>query len=316
MRPRMLIVDDQEEYRKKAKDFYNKFGFDVITKSENDDILEFLRNNSIDCIQMDIVFKKVREGDDVSIDIKDEDGLYIIKQILEEFEGIQIVVVSAYISPNAREKAEILGIKEKIYSWYSKNHEFRLIALNTIKALNKSYFERQKRYFLDHIIEIGNKEEIIVNALETCPPLLGPINYETAYIIDTLKDIFEKIDTARFKENEDMEYEYSNYFCEVVLNHLEDFYYGTGQPLESLVDDLVYFIKRSNLHNLDDNLLNAIKMVIDGLSNKDITEREVFKVKKVLEKASGITLGIILDEKDDSELDEYLNLTQNTREEK
>ena len=96
---KIVIVDNNEEFNKGLKEFYNtKENIEVYNSFENiDEVVKFVSDNKVDVLITDII-------------LQNSDGFYLIEQVKKIDKEIKIVVVSAVYEDSLIKKAFSLGV--------------------------------------------------------------------------------------------------------------------------------------------------------------------------------------------------------------
>ena len=96
---KIVMVDNNEEFSKGLKEFYNtKENVEVYNSFENiDEVLNFVNNNKVDVLITDII-------------LQNSDGFYLIEKIKEIDKEIKIVVASAIFEDSLIKKAFSVGV--------------------------------------------------------------------------------------------------------------------------------------------------------------------------------------------------------------
>ena len=93
----VLVVDDVEEQQKLASAILTKLGYSVTTVSSGEEAVEYLQNNSVDLLVLDMIM-------DPGID-----GLDTYRCILELHPGQKAIIASGFSETDRVEQAQRLG---------------------------------------------------------------------------------------------------------------------------------------------------------------------------------------------------------------
>jgi DNA-binding response OmpR family regulator len=80
---KLLVVDDEDHIRKLYKDFFSREGYNVITVATGEEALAAADNEGLDLIVLDI-------------ELEEESGLNVMKQLKERHPELPIVLNTAY----------------------------------------------------------------------------------------------------------------------------------------------------------------------------------------------------------------------------
>ena len=94
----ILIVDDVEEQREIASGMLKKLGYSVKSVSSGEEAIEYMKDNSVDLLVLDMIM-------DPGID-----GLDTYKKILELHPGQKAIIASGFSETDRVKKAKRLGV--------------------------------------------------------------------------------------------------------------------------------------------------------------------------------------------------------------
>ena len=103
----ILIVDDVDEQREIASGILNKLGYSAVSKSSGERAVDYLKNNSVDLILLDMIM-------DPGID-----GLETYKRILKFNPHQKAIMASGFSETDKVKEAQKLGVKSYIKKPYS-----------------------------------------------------------------------------------------------------------------------------------------------------------------------------------------------------
>ncbi len=106
---KILIVDDEEPQRVLAQRILSRFGFETISKATGEAALEFLQDNDVDLILLDMILSH------------GIDGLETCKKIRMNKANQKIILVTGFAEPSRMKKARALGIDVCVKKPYSLN---------------------------------------------------------------------------------------------------------------------------------------------------------------------------------------------------
>ena len=96
LRPSVLLVDDEVKLLSVNKQLLAAMGLDVNTASSGMEAVEFLRQNEVDLIVLDMVMPGM-------------DGVATMRKIREDHPNQKIIILSAYSEPDQVREAQQLG---------------------------------------------------------------------------------------------------------------------------------------------------------------------------------------------------------------
>lgn len=115
---RILVVDDEEQYRLVYKKLLEKQGYQVFTAENSFDALSFLERAAIDLVLVDLV-------------LPEDNGLELLKKIKERFGfSIRVIVVTGYGSVETAVEA----MKSGAFGYFIKSHDPQALLLEIKKA--------------------------------------------------------------------------------------------------------------------------------------------------------------------------------------
>ena len=101
------VVDDVEEQRRLARLMLEKLGYNVTTTSSGEKAIEYLKENSVDMLILDMIMEPGM------------DGLDTYKKILEMYPEQKAIIASGFSETNRVKEAQKLGAKKYIKKPYS-----------------------------------------------------------------------------------------------------------------------------------------------------------------------------------------------------
>jgi CheY-like chemotaxis protein len=102
----ILVVDDVEEQRKLALNMLNALGYQATTVSSGEEAVEYLQNNRVDLLVLDMIMAPGM------------DGLETYRRIMEFSPGQKAVIVSGYSETDRVREVRELGAKDYIQKPY------------------------------------------------------------------------------------------------------------------------------------------------------------------------------------------------------
>src|SRR5688572_2510824 len=109
----ILIADDEANMRKVLAAMLRREGYEVHTVSDGQEALDIMRSTPVDVLLTDLRMPKV-------------DGMELLKRVLEEFEGIPVVMLTAHGSVDTAVSAMKLGAFDYLSKPFDKD-ELRLV---------------------------------------------------------------------------------------------------------------------------------------------------------------------------------------------
>jgi DNA-binding NtrC family response regulator len=102
----ILIVDDMREQREIAQKLLTKLGYQVITVGSGEEAIEYIENNEVDLIVLDMIMEP------------GIDGLETYRKILELKPDQKVIIASGYSETARVKEAQRLGAGEYIKKPY------------------------------------------------------------------------------------------------------------------------------------------------------------------------------------------------------
>src|SRR5262245_23123282 len=109
----VLIADDEANMRKVLAAMLRREGYEVITVSDGSEALDIMRRTRVDVLLTDLRMPKV-------------DGMELLKRVLEEFEGVPVVMLTAHGTVDTAVGAMKLGAFDYLSKPFD-NDELRLV---------------------------------------------------------------------------------------------------------------------------------------------------------------------------------------------
>ncbi|MGD9162763.1 MAG: response regulator [Desulfobacteraceae bacterium] len=103
----ILVVDDVEEQREVASEILSELSYSVTTAASGEEAIEYLKNNSVDLLFLDMIM-------DPGIN-----GLDTYKQILKSHPGQKAIIVSGFSETKHVKEAKKLGAGQYIRKPYT-----------------------------------------------------------------------------------------------------------------------------------------------------------------------------------------------------
>jgi len=103
----ILVVDDVREQREIAFTILSELGYYVTTVSSGEEAVEYMENNSVDLLLLDMIMEP------------GIDGLDTYKQILESHPGQKAIIASGFSETHRVQEAQILGAGQYIKKPYT-----------------------------------------------------------------------------------------------------------------------------------------------------------------------------------------------------
>ena len=103
----ILVIDDIEDQRKITSSMMSELGYSVSTVSSGEEAVEFLKNNSIDLLLLDMLMEPGM------------DGLDTYKKILQLHPGQKAIIVSGFSETDRVKEAQRLGAGKCIRKPYT-----------------------------------------------------------------------------------------------------------------------------------------------------------------------------------------------------
>ena len=123
---KVLLVDDEEDFRKLLAFWLKSRGYSVITASNGEEALKLAREQSPDLIFMDLNMPVM-------------DGADALKRLREFNKEVPVIIISAYVDDRKAKEAMDLGIAGVFYKGKDFQEGLTLLeaALRTHKKLKK-----------------------------------------------------------------------------------------------------------------------------------------------------------------------------------
>ena len=103
----ILVVDDVKEQRELVSEMLTTLGYSVNTASSGEEAVDYLQNNSVDLMILDMIMDPGM------------DGLDTYKQILKLHPGQKAIIASGYSETNRVKEAQRLGAGKLIKKPYT-----------------------------------------------------------------------------------------------------------------------------------------------------------------------------------------------------
>jgi len=94
--PKLLIVDDEMDIRKFAKNFFEKRGIDVFTANGGSEALEIIETENLDLVLLDVRMEEMT-------------GVQLLKMIREKGKEVKVIMVSGVEDEQTMNEAKNLG---------------------------------------------------------------------------------------------------------------------------------------------------------------------------------------------------------------
>jgi len=299
MRPCILSADDEKEVLDYHRKIMKQYGFEVHQANRLPKIKETLGKNDIDCIHLDILFDR---------DLKEPDwtrptGLSTMCEIARINGKIPIMVISGYIDDKAKDMAKEYGLAGLIYKWYPKPADYEMIALDTIKAINKSKLKKAEKYVLKYLnAPDKERKEKAAAALNFIPILPGFIELKPNYLLDKLENLSYKI-LGRFDPIDII------HFREIVKDHAYEYFKNVSLNHSVLAHRLVSAISNVSDESLGtESAFKLILAIVEKLRQEILSEDEVYEGRVELEDILNVRLGFRM--KSPKDVDRYLELIE------
>jgi len=155
---RVLVVDDEKNIRETLKDVLEDEGYNVIITTNGRDALDILKVNDIDVVLLDLWLPEIG-------------GMNVLKTIKEEYEDIQIIIISGHGTIDTAVKATKMGAFDFLEKPLSIDRVLNVINHAVkINKLRKENIELRKKsktnYYVVRGISRAFKE--IENLIESC----------------------------------------------------------------------------------------------------------------------------------------------------
>jgi CheY-like chemotaxis protein len=123
---KVLLVDDEEDFRKLLAFWLKSRGYSVITASNGEEALKLAREQSPDLVFMDLNMPVM-------------DGTDALKHLREFNKDVPVIIISAYVDDRKAKEAMELGISGVFYKGKDFQEGLSLLeaALRTHKQLKK-----------------------------------------------------------------------------------------------------------------------------------------------------------------------------------
>lgn len=279
MIPCILIADDEKETLNFHRIILKHYGFRIRSTTSLNKIKKIIATDDIDCVHLDIVF----DLDASEPDWSKPNGISVISEILKGRLDIPVMVISAYLDAQVRQKAEEYGINDIIYKWYKKPVDYEVVALDTIKAINEFKFKNTKNAILDHVRKSNRDNDNSLEPTLSKLPIVKPeIKLRTQFLINKLEDLCYKI-LVNFEL-----YDYK-LFKELVLEHLHDYFCNISINHLALSTHLVTAISQVEEKNImRTEAIETILNILEYFRKNNLSREEVYIAKDSMETTLGI----------------------------
>ncbi len=154
---KILVIDDEIEYREVLENIFRINGYDVVTAGSGEAGLKFLENNSCDLVVTDLIMAGM-------------DGLEFLKQSKEKYPDLEVLIVTGYGSVKNAVEAMRFGA----FGYFVKSHDpeelimeikkiERIASLENsnavlrIQQINSGYLLETKNRAFRNVIDIAGK---------------------------------------------------------------------------------------------------------------------------------------------------------------
>ncbi len=124
MMEKILIVDDDINLCTVLSEELNEIGYDAHYVTNADRAFEYLENNKVDLILLDLV-------------MPDKDGFFVLKKLNEDNINIKVIVLTAYADVKSAIEAAKLGAADFI----NKPYDLDELIIAMRKVLQKEEYE-------------------------------------------------------------------------------------------------------------------------------------------------------------------------------
>lgn len=160
MKPRILVIDDDETTRLLLETFLTEIGYSVCCKEDAAQMREALHKEEFPLILLDL-------------NLPDADGLDLIEEIQKENPDVAIIIITAY---GSIEKS-VEAMRKGAYDFCTKPVELNRLSVSVSNALERhslkkkvTVLERTKRKEFCGIIGSSPQMQVIYHIIETVAP--------------------------------------------------------------------------------------------------------------------------------------------------
>ena len=121
MKPRVLVVDDEQDIRELLKFYLNKEGYEVIEAANGEEALTIFENEYIDLGIIDVMMPKM-------------DGWEVVREI-RKYSQVPIIMLTA----KSDEKDELLGFELGVDEYISKPFSPKILTARVDALIRRSY---------------------------------------------------------------------------------------------------------------------------------------------------------------------------------
>ena len=144
MKPKILVVDDEETHRGMIETVLSPEGYEISHAGDGQEAVQYVEERYYDLILMDIRMKKM-------------DGISALKKIKEISPGIPVIIMTAYASINTA----IDALKSGANDYLIKPLDIEELKLLVKKNLRHYQLEQENRFLKERLDEQFHFDNII-----------------------------------------------------------------------------------------------------------------------------------------------------------
>lgn len=153
---KILIVDDEEEYREVFKEILDEKGYITKAASSGEEALNILKTHSFHLVLTDLIMKGI-------------DGIELLEKIKEEYSETEVIIITGY---GTVENA-VAAMKKGAFTYFIKSHDLEELTIEIEKIRKIFYLENDNEIFKNqqknskYMLNTNNKKFIkIINMAE------------------------------------------------------------------------------------------------------------------------------------------------------
>lgn len=298
MRASILLTEDRPEARNLYEKVLLGFDFDVIACSGLIDAKEAVKDSGrVDGLWMDLNLEG-RPGDYRNTSVID--GLDLIHWANLVSQGIPTLICSAFITEDAKEKAQRLQVYHRIAGWHSKPFDAELVGFDMVRAVNISFWQREVLPEMEKDL-IGRSAELVAvrrNVIRTSNPykLLFPRNRKhfERKLLGKMNELFADVEARARQNDDDAAHRFQAWAFTLTAQHLPACFETAGRNHQVLAEHLIYITEAFEMKPLPADGARQLKLAAEELGHEDLSEDTVFEIKSSLRQTLGAPIGPVM----------------------